>query len=408
MDYLRQLSADALLVANFGLKSGKLDSDRLARAIQGLAAKPDADLSTPETLTLQQELRLALHKIQPVTLIDLQQGFDPFARDGEGAPERRVTPFIDRLFKWSFFWLALVLAVLCSYYTSWQREADKLFVEVSQLEDDRQAALLDEIIFAAFGAKDVFDLRVSDPARSSGAVALQDRMNTLRRYDIRLNTVANRAARLTLNANVLDYAIASIKAMLFTYGRNVPQGDCFLPEARKIIDATEKGDDNFSRFLQGVDLLSGARYVLRCKLRMNGSDFIQIEESVSEKVEVVRNFYPTVTQWLLPALYGAFGAVMYFMRIYITSIYPDPPRSAVLFRVILAAFTGIFVVWFTTPSVISDAGIVNLSFGSLFLAFIFGFSVDIFYDILDKLARTAGNAVGQLGSGGGSGGKQGG
>ena len=32
--------------------------------------------------------------------------------------------------------------------------------------------------------------------------------------------------------------------------------------------------------------------------------------------------------------------------------------------------------------------------------FIFGFSIDIFYDILDKLARTAGHAVGQLGSGG--------
>ena len=70
---------------------------------------------------------------------------------------------------------------------------------------------------------------------------------------------------------------------------------------------------------------------------------------------------------------------------------------------ISSAVTGAAETMGSIDILVNSAGIVDLSFGSLFLAFIFGFSVDIFYGILDRLARTAGDAVSQIGSGSRSG-----
>ncbi|ORE97251.1 hypothetical protein [Aurantimonas sp. 22II-16-19i] len=407
MEYLRHLQQDALLVVNFGLKSGKLDDDGLSTAIAKVAARPDIDLAAPEALALQHEFRLALQKIQPVTLIDLQRGFDPFARSSDGKPVPVARTRFAFVSKTAFIVGALLLAFLCAYYTSWQREADKLFAAMAELEGERATAILDEIVFTAHGAKNLFDLDAADAGQNSAVAALNERIEALRRYDSVVGAAAAKSASLMQDFNVfqrVSYSVMSLARLFGDDGRlSLPQGDCGLftaPAAGRVIEIAAKS--SIEVFADGIDKMKYARYLIRCKIGLAASDsqYSLIQSFITGNVDSIRALYPVVAQWILPALYGSFGAIMYFMRIFIAPTYPDPAASVVVFRVILAAFTGIFVVWFMTPSVLGDAGIVSLSFGSLFLAFIFGFSIDIFYDILDKLARTAGHAVGQLGSGG--------
>ena len=78
--------------------------------------------------------RVAIERNGPVTLIDLQKGFDPFARSSDGNPVPVTRSRFAFVSKTAFIVGALLLAFLCAYYTSWQREADKLFAAMAELE----------------------------------------------------------------------------------------------------------------------------------------------------------------------------------------------------------------------------------------------------------------------------------
>jgi hypothetical protein len=99
--------------------------------------------------------------------------------------------------------------------------------------------------------------------------------------------------------------------------------------------------------------------------------------------------------WMLPWLYGMLGAVIFHMRRLLDPCVPNPSWLRFAYRIVLGGFAGIIVVWFLTPSSqkLSQPAFATLtSFG---LAFLVGFSTDVFFQALDRLVNYLSQTVSQ-------------
>ncbi len=102
--------------------------------------------------------------------------------------------------------------------------------------------------------------------------------------------------------------------------------------------------------------------------------------------------------WLLPGLYGMLGAVIFHMRRLLDATLPNPSWLRFGYRIVLGGFAGIIVVWFWTPTsqkLTQPAFATLTSFG---LAFLVGFSTDVFFQALDRLVTYLSQAVGTAAS----------
>ncbi len=87
--------------------------------------------------------------------------------------------------------------------------------------------------------------------------------------------------------------------------------------------------------------------------------------------------------WLLPALYGALGAAIYYLRRLLRTSLPNPPFARVATRVVLGGLAGVLVASMWTAPVGTGQNLMTLS--PFLVAFLFGYSIEIFFRLLDKL-----------------------
>jgi xanthine/uracil permease len=77
---------------------------------------------------------------------------------------------------------------------------------------------------------------------------------------------------------------------------------------------------------------------------------------------------------------------------------PNPSWLRFAYRIVLGGFAGIIVVWFWTPSSPKLAQPEFATLTSFGLAFLVGFSTDVFFQGLDRLVSYLSQAVGQAGT----------
>jgi hypothetical protein len=98
--------------------------------------------------------------------------------------------------------------------------------------------------------------------------------------------------------------------------------------------------------------------------------------------------------WYLPALYGMLGACVFHMRRFLDPSAPNPSWIRTAFRIFLGAFAGIVVVWFWSPAAQKGADQAIPMLSSFTVAFLVGFSIDIFFQALDRLVTKVSQAIG--------------
>lgn len=94
-----------------------------------------------------------------------------------------------------------------------------------------------------------------------------------------------------------------------------------------------------------------------------------------------------VTHWWLPVLNGALGAVIYCLTKMLKDRANAPKMGEVVLRMVFGGFAGILVSTLLLPSGVVAAPYVASAPGVSLLAFIFGFSLDSFIALLDRLNR---------------------
>jgi hypothetical protein len=99
--------------------------------------------------------------------------------------------------------------------------------------------------------------------------------------------------------------------------------------------------------------------------------------------------------WVLPWLYGMLGAVIFHMRRLLDPSVPNPTWLRFGYRIVLGGFAGIIVVWFLTPGSQKLAQPAFATLTSFGLAFLVGFSTDVFFQALDRLVSYLSQAVGE-------------
>jgi uncharacterized membrane protein YczE len=78
----------------------------------------------------------------------------------------------------------------------------------------------------------------------------------------------------------------------------------------------------------------------------------------------------------------------------------NPTASRVTMRVGLGALAGILLAWFwTTTTVEEGLTIPDVGLGTLAFAFLLGFSIEVFFGLLDRFVVLANQAVQRLGDG---------
>ena len=101
---------------------------------------------------------------------------------------------------------------------------------------------------------------------------------------------------------------------------------------------------------------------------------------------------------VLPSLFGAFGALMYYMRRVLDPRAIDPPLTRTLHRVALGALSGMILAWLWNGMFNANEDFRAVGLGVFALAFVFGFSIDVFFAFLDRLVRLSTDAVNRIGA----------
>jgi hypothetical protein len=101
--------------------------------------------------------------------------------------------------------------------------------------------------------------------------------------------------------------------------------------------------------------------------------------------------------WILPALYGMLGAAIFHLRQQLDPFRPNPPMPRVVLRLFLSAFTGVAIAWFWRPDADGQIEIAELTFGLASLAFLVGYSIEIFFNLLDRWVFLANSNIATIG-----------
>ena len=149
----------------------------------------------------------------------------------------------------------------------------------------------------------------------------------------------------------------------------------------------------------GVD--TAEAIVRSCALGMNfySGSFPDIE-ALNMRVKDTLNLYSLI---ILPAMFGALGAIVYFLRAFLNPKQPNEGWSRTLYHIALGALAGMVMAWLGMGLLGSDEAFKSIGLGLFAFAFVLGFSIDVFFDMLENLVKAASRAVSQIGSTGSGG-----
>jgi hypothetical protein len=398
-DVVRELVRDAELVADVAVRLGRLKDPKLLSDLKAarLAAGSDAD-SLDTVVELQKSLNAAISDIAPITLRDIRLGWSPFA-----APKLAHGYF--------FGFCAIVLICVTAYMTLLYNRASFAHTSLIELQTNRVSEQTAKLF-------DIF--RKNEPAMrtalASGATqdilidSFYKNYFDLQSTNDKLTSVVSMSSQLASEG-----AIFTRCADLMIAAWRLVSGPLHTDSAKDKTSAEIAKRENSYRS-QGVDVVVAA---MKSAPATSGDTIIGalnafffnltgFVDAIGLKGADPRAPIPLFLAiwqmndilnvfglWYLPALYGMLGSVVFHMRRYLDPNIPNPTMLRFTFRLFLGAFAGIIVVWFWAPSSQKNAEQAFSTLSAFGVAFLVGFSIDVFFQGLDRLVTYVGQAIGK-------------
>jgi len=120
--------------------------------------------------------------------------------------------------------------------------------------------------------------------------------------------------------------------------------------------------------------------------------------SVNNWALQVKGIIAPYATWILPALFACLGAMIYFMRLLVDPTQPSPRVNRVVHRMALAALAGVIAGWFWEPAFGTDTEFQTAGLGLFTFAFVIGFSIEIFFSLLDRFVEISRTAITKIGT----------
>lgn len=421
---LEDLVSDAKLVARYGAMTGKVRGTDLLAAVADFEKVEDPSWTSEATIRLFELLGTTVEGLAPLTLVELRE-WKPRAT---GRGFLRYQPLLILL---SF---GLMLATF--YYTSQYSRGTLILEQVSQLKtenaawefsktildidklasgDPKTAPLDQERYFQQVQYLKELNGRATSYTTSAREYADSDIWHVLQNvgsqidylfkpqpaYAAELSPAVGQTADLgaTVAPAVTDApeapnvpsapdnpADTAGEAAKTPTGVQDPRSvDPMLPQVSNCAVSTPRGvveqaKDN-PNAVAATHFLTNYLVILCSNGIGPVADLTELEKVVSNLKLRTGN----LALWLLPALYGALGASVFYMRRVLDPTLPDPPLPKLIYRIALGAFAGIIFGWFWQPTSEFNAGFGNIGINVFGWAFLIGFSVEIFFALLERL-----------------------
>lgn len=413
--YLTQLLEDADRVLRYGYSTGRMTDSTLGLALSKVrGAEPPQDAAG--ILDLQAALAQAVRDIRPVTIADLRAGHDPC----DPRRSKSITPL-----RATFFLLLLGFLWTTFYYSTWERHGVRLVESMRQNQIEKQDAILQELILGYVA--DAAQSEARDSVRASAALFertrelqdIEDRINAdnAQYVDLIQGWVPFRWLYLTFAPKAVAQprvvaAVQTTEPPVDYFNRCLSIGTFRIEASKEPYALVNFPDPRVAEHVSQVfagDIRQQMKMVqtFRCVLSLpitagfvDGS-LVPLRAKGTEisRIDTLDELIVTLNLWILPALYGALGALIYFGRGFLNPEVPDPHWMFFFARLCVAAFAGIAVGWFFENGIkIEGVTTSSGSPGVLLLAFIFGFALDVFFGLLERLVSLSTDAVSRLGA----------
>jgi hypothetical protein len=392
---LQDLIADGEKVANVGVRLGKLKGVALLNDLAFAKKAAEGNGDQTEAITrLETSLGPAVSDIAPITLIDLRD-WSPFSAESN-----------NRVAIWLFGVFALILICATAYLTQVYDRARSLYANTVELQNARAAERATQLFgLLKRNQQDVIEALSSgkkDFLYETFSSALYD----LEVMNIRFQTYAPIAASvlrdLDVTARLKSIFVANANSSNPSNNAKIAQ---YLESVHDYGPAPEYAASAASGPAAAATPVDLAKMDVSALLARYITDLRQFNSTInvnfdplfpndySYNLVQLQNGMRFLGSWLLPGLYGMLGAVVFHMRRLLDPNLPNPRLLRFVYRIVLGGFGGIVLVWFWIPSGAAPSMTEFAPLTSFGLAFLIGFSSDVFFQVLDRLVAGVSGAT---------------
>ncbi len=144
----------------------------------------------------------------------------------------------------------------------------------------------------------------------------------------------------------------------------------------------------------GIDTLE----LMRQNCQMNLKYYSLSIPNIIDMQNKIEARLATYSYLALPALYGALGSLLYFMQRILDPVKPNPTLLRMIYRVAMGALAGMVLAWFWDGTFNNNEAFQTIGFGLFTLAFVFGFAIDVFFNLLNRFVQISTDAVSKIGA----------
>ena len=387
---LDELVADARRVAAYGQRTGRLKDNELISSIWAVDNLNPATWKAPEVATMQAAMNRALQVIYPTSLVDLRSNWDPFDK------RRTLGPLL-------FVLATLALMFITAVATFEYDRGVGLLKGIEALEKDDPRAEIGSI------ARQLIALNAAAKAAEGQSFSLIDEahfalIDRLHQIDGRLEFYIPEMSKFRVN-HPLPHETIGASWLQFRDGFGAMLGwSAVAKDAGAAVAVTNTDPIGVTACkdrdkAEALYLTTFARTPVAGMLAQYFYNVLDIVCAQNLKfppgtIGGYAGFIADMTNWsnmwglwYLPALYGALGAMLYYMRRILDPTIPDPPAIRILHRTALGAFSGVVVTWFWAPDQLETAA-SSVGLTVLTLAFLVGFGIEVLFALLDRLVTT--------------------
>ncbi|SEP96774.1 hypothetical protein SAMN05428969_1331 [Devosia sp. YR412] len=395
-DPLLQLLDDAQLLTLYCIKTGTLRDNDLPTAVARFEAAPDKSWKSEETVALLSAVNNTVLSIAPVNLHDLRNRPPAVMLDGNAGLGDAPTLIV--------VLLTAAIMVFTAMVTLGYNRTTTLIAEMAQFQTENVRSEMTSTVYTIVQNLERIGGTTEEGEQQATLQAIHNDIHSIKAIDDRVETVFNEFQALVANFNAIQHyslpLVTPTVAQDDAYaGASQPNPCLRANDAAKLVNAAQTAqnavDSNpavppIIRTLI-LDIFDSLYVTCAANLRFHLVDFPNFD-ALENQLQVSANMFGL---WILPALYGGLGAALFHMRLVLSPRLPSPSWPRILHRLAIGAFAGVILGWFWAPSG-STSEFTNIGLNVFGVAFLVGYSIDVFFSLLDRLIALLSTGISQI------------
>jgi hypothetical protein len=394
-----RLLADARLMAGYAARIGRLQNRAILGAIEKLAAAPPAGHAHAVAVNeLTWAMNVLAQAIAPVTLMDLGSEWRPY-------PQHRLDPVVRPFIAVAAALLIVVLGYFTFIYTQAKITSTALVSLQREQLTEKSEHLYDHYLQIQAG------LPPKSDEQRTAATSFYQEVDLLKSLQDRLDQSTSVADRLRDQANPLTVVVLVIRDVVGVKRAVAAPLSAVAPAdlSQTASQIAAQNDDRPDYNAMPTDAalpadpaapapppalnatLAHYNDLIAFLKTMGIPDLFQdessrVESQIATDLQHCNDFIAIFGLWTLPALYGLFGALVFHLRTMMNPLIATP--NLIVVRGALAMMAGVSISWMFNA--LTGAGSTDHPGGitAFGLAFVFGYSIDVFFKALDKVVAS--------------------